>query len=354
MRPRSLLLLSLLALLPAAACDPFDTTFDDIEDARWYRSTTQQAPPTEVRQLKVMTYNIKFAGGRMDFFWDCHGTRVLMTRAETERHLAALAREIRRVNPDIVLLQEVDVKSKRSQYINQVQWLLDRLPSMNHGAYASQWKADFIPSDGLGRVDSGNAILSRWPFTSGRRVALPLIDAQDALRQYFYLRRNILDTRVAVPGLGQVAVLNVHTAAYAVDDTKQRHVELFKKELDRVAADKTLFVAGGDLNTLPPDATKLDGFADSVCQDEDFNVARDKQELQYLVPYYRDYRPAIDRAEYRQNEARHFSHSVSGEVFWNRRLDYLFTNGQRVGRGQTHQQTMQLSDHCPVSATFKP
>ncbi len=233
-----------------------------------------------------------------------------------------------------------------------MQALLDLIPSLNYGAYVSQWKADYVPSDGLGRVNSGSAVLSRWPITSGRRIALPLIGAQSAIKQYFYLRRAILDTRVQVPGMGKVAVLNVHTAAYAVDDTKKRHVELFKEELDRVHADKIFFVAGGDLNTLPPDASKMSGFSDSVCEDEDFNVERDKAELTFMLPYYKDYAPAITRAAYVEDEKAHFTHSVSQYVFWNRKLDYLFTNGKVKEEGQTHQKTMGLSDHCPVSAVF--
>lgn len=343
---------ALAALGAVTACDPFNTTFDDIEDARLYQAARIVTPPATAASLKVMTYNIKFGGGRIDFFWDCHGERVIMTRKEVDRNLAALAVEIKRVNPDIVLLQEVDVESKRSQYVDQVQALLDLLPGLNYGAYASQWKADYVPSDGLGRVDSGSAVLSRWPIVAGRRIALPLIGSQSGIKQYFYLRRAILDTRVQVPGMGKVAVLNVHTAAYAQDDTKKRHVELFKEELDRVAADKTFFVAGGDLNTLPPDATKMSGFPDSVCEDEEFNVERDKAELTFMLPYYKEYAPATTRAAYVQDEKAHFTHSVSQYVLWNRKLDYLFTNGKVKEAGQTHQQTMGLSDHCPVSAVF--
>jgi len=355
MTARPLLLFALAPTLLHGGCiDLFDTQFDDVEDAVFYRAGSVSPPPTSIDRLRVMTYNIKFGGGRIDFFHDCFGDRVLMTAREVRDNIAVVAAEIQRVAPDIVLLQEVDVRSKRSQYIDQVQLLLDALPGLNHAAYASQWKADFIPSDGLGRMDSGSAILSRWPFTSGRRLALPKISTQDALTQYFYLKRMILDTRLQIPGLGRVALLNLHAAAYANDGTRQRHVARFKQELDSLAADKTFFVAGGDLNTLPPDATKLGGFADAVCEDEDLQVVRDASERAILVDFYRDFAVAITRAAYKTSEPQHFTHSVSGKVFWNRKLDYLFTSGRALEPGQTHQQTMPLSDHCPVSGVFAP
>jgi endonuclease/exonuclease/phosphatase family metal-dependent hydrolase len=348
-----------LALLCGGCVDLFGTEFDDVEDAVFYRAASVTPPPASVDRLKVMTYNIKFGGGRIDFFYDCFGDRVLMTEREVRDNIAAVAAEIKRVDPDIVLLQEVDVQSKRSQYVDQVQLLLDALPGLNHGAYVSQWKADFIPSDGLGRMDSGSAILSRWPFTSGRRLALPKISTQDALTQYFYLKRAILDTRLQIPGLGQVALVNLHAAAYANDGTRQQHVARFKQELDSLAGTKTFFVAGGDLNTLPPDVTKLNGFADAVCEDEDLQVQRDASERAILVDFYRDFSVAITREAYGKAEQQHFTHSVSSKVFWNRKLDYLFSSGRALEPGQTHQgqpqqQTMPLSDHCPVSGVFAP
>jgi endonuclease/exonuclease/phosphatase family metal-dependent hydrolase len=47
--------------------------------------------------------------------------------------------------------------------------------------------------------------------------------------------------------------------------------------------------------------------------------------------------------------------------FWNRKLDYLFTNGRfRVDSAVTHQDTasgglatMPLSDHAPISVTLE-
>src|SRR5690606_18763949 len=110
--------------------------------------------------LKVMTYNIKFGSGRINFFFDCHGDRVLMTKAEVETNLQRIANVINAVNPNVLFLEEVNVNSKRSAFVDQVQWLLDHT-QLNHSAYASQWRADFVPSDGLSAMDSSNAILSR-------------------------------------------------------------------------------------------------------------------------------------------------------------------------------------------------
>ena len=172
-----------------------------------------------------MTWNVRFGAARIPWFGDSCGDRVIMTKSEVIAHLENIADYINSVQPDILLLQEVDVESKRSGYIDQVQWFLDNT-SFNYGAYASMWQAQFIPSDGLGRVDVGNAILSRWEITDAERIQLPLRTDQDGLTQYFYLRRNILKTRIDVPNRDFYAVCT-HTTAFATDDTKQKHIEMF-------------------------------------------------------------------------------------------------------------------------------
>ena len=182
------------------SCEPLVTSFDDTQDALYYESANIQAdnPVTAPAEINVMTWNIRFGAGQLPFFGDACGDRVIFTSAEIEANLQSIADKINASNPDIVLLQEVDRQSKRSAYIDQVQWLLDNT-NLNYGAYASVWKAQVIPSDGLGRMDMGNAILSKWQLSEAERIKLPLRGDQDDLTQYFYLRRNILKAKIAIP-----------------------------------------------------------------------------------------------------------------------------------------------------------
>jgi endonuclease/exonuclease/phosphatase family metal-dependent hydrolase len=343
-----------LSALFLLSCDPFRTTFDDPEDAVLYEATNLTAPPAGVDTLKVMTWNIKFAGGRIDFFYDCYGDRTLMTEEEVRHNLEGLAAKINQFDPDIVLLQEVDVESKRCAYVDNLQWLLDHT-GLNYGAYASQWKADFIPSDGIGRMNSGNAVMSRWEITEAKRIALPLISDQDALKQYFYLRRNILKTLVSVHG-HPLYVLCVHTAAFSHDGTKKKHIDQFKQECDVIEAAGGLFIAGGDLNEIPPGAKKVSDFPDSKCTDEDYQADDYSGETAWLNDLYDTYEEAVPRLVYQADENPYFTHTTDKHGFWNRRLDYLFTNGSFVaGSGTVHQDdstgmaTMPLSDHAPVT-----
>jgi len=342
------------------ACDPFHTGFDDLEGAVSYQASGAKAEPDPDAPLRVMNYNIKFGGGRIDFFFDCFGDRVLMSKDEVIANLEALAEKIEQYDPDVLVLQEVDVNSKRSAYVDQLQWLLDHT-ELYYGLYASHWKADFIPSDGLGAMDSGNAILSKYPLSDGQRIALDLRAEQSSLDRYFYLKRNVLRARLEVPGKVPTYVVALHADAYSKDGTKKQHIDRFKQELDILAEAGNTVIGAGDLNTLPPGTEKQVGFPDSVCEDEEFIADDYREEADWLVELYEDYTPDVPLEVYQADNASYFSHSVDGRGFWNRKLDYIFTNASVVeGSGLVHQdeahggmETMPLSDHAPVSVELE-
>jgi len=346
----------------AFSCDPLVTTFEDVENAVMYKAGNVQPVSVPEGKIKVMTWNIRFGIGRLPFFGDSCGERSVFTEDEVLNTLELIVSKIDEVNPDILLLQEVDRESKRTAYIDQVQWILDHT-NLNYAAYASMWQSQIIPSDGIGRVDVGNVVMSKWGFNSAERIKLPLRTDQSAITQLFYLRRNILKTIIGIPGSTNYYVINTHTTAFATDDTKQKHIEKFEETLDEVMSSGNSFVAGGDLNSLSPWASQRDFCNKDKCSgdtcDEDYKNNTVYQGSYFL--YLDDegnllnslsskYHAAIDSTELMLNELQHFTYSTSGETFWDRKLDYLFSNLQVEDQtGITHQDVMQLSDHAPVS-----
>jgi endonuclease/exonuclease/phosphatase family metal-dependent hydrolase len=355
MKKRSILFVVLGLLL--FSCDPFDTQFEDLENAVYYEADSKIEADAPA-DLKVMTWNVKFGGARIDFWFDCYGERVIMTENEVINNMDALAEYIRGVNPDIILLQEVDVNSKRSAYVDQLQYILDNT-NLNYGVYASQWKASYIPSSGLGKMDSGNAILSKWELSDAERIALPLISEDDALTQYFYLKRNILKAKVNLGNNYELWALNIHASAYSNDGTKKLQLDQFKDEMDLINSAGETFVAGGDFNSLPPNTIKVVGFDDSICEDEEFQGDDYSEEVNWLDEFYTDYPVAVTLDEYgitEEEQTAYYSHTVQGpdnDGFWSRKLDYLFTNSIWVGdSSSTDQETMHLSDHAPVTSNL--
>ena len=358
-----------MAVVVLFSCRSLVTTYEDVESAIYYEDASQESAVFN-DSLKVMTWNIRFGAGRIPFFGDSCGDRVLMTGPETLGYMNSIIVYINSIQPDVLLLQEVDISSKRSAYINQLQYILDNT-HLNYGAYASMWNSEIIASDGLGKVDAGNAVLSRWKITDAERIKLPLRTDQDALTQYFYLRRNILKAKIDIPELGDTSLyaVNIHATAFATDDTKERHIDKYKEVLEDLDLQDFIFVTGGDLNSVPPGADPTDFCMDDICSDESFHTDADggpHREGSYfnnffgepdlVQPFYDSYFEAINLESVEASE--HFTHSpwntISGTTeYWDRKLDYLFTNYQDWSTtGETHNNIKNISDHAPVSATL--
>jgi len=85
--------------------------------------------------IRAMTYNIHSGFGRHGY--DLH----------------TIFQAIEHEQPDLVGLQEVDFALRRSRYVNQAQWLADRL-GMNAIIGGTRLRGRY-----------GNALLTRWPTT---------------------------------------------------------------------------------------------------------------------------------------------------------------------------------------------
>ncbi len=356
------LLLFPAVMLVDPSCERPASGFDDVEDAIYYSKSEITNPLQPDSTIRVMTWNIRFAIGRGPWFGDACGYKVTYPEEEIIRNLTAIAERINSVKPDILLLQEVDINSTRSAYVDELRWLLDHT-YFNYAVYGSQWKAQFIPSDGLGRMDEANAILSRWPLDQAKRIQLDLRADQDGLVRYYYERCCMVEAQINIPGFENFYALNTHASAFATDDTKHQHIMAFKKELDRLTSEDSYFVAGGDLNTLPPGSDSTDYCDEDICSGESFHQPGDDPqhkdgsnytpESLWLTALYSDYKSAVGLQEYQQNQVAFFTHTTRPEHAWDRTLDYLFTNNRwQSGSAVVHQDFFNDSDHAPVSADF--
>jgi len=344
------------------SCDPFDNIIenDSNQDAAIYYSASNIKVASDIIDtLNIVTWNIKFGGGRIDFFFDCYGDRVLMTEEEVMENMKAVVAKINNMNADIIFLQEIDIDAKRSAYIDQLQYILDNT-DFNYGFYGSQWRSDYVPSDGIGRMNSGNAIISKHELSNAERIPLSLIDEQAGIVQYFYLRRNLLKADVKI-GNKTIVAFGTHTSAYSTDGTKLKQLNEIKAEIDLVENAGKSFVLGGDFNTIPPNSVVYEDFDDDKCAEgSDFESQSFKDELAAMEIFFDNYEAAITQAEYDLDNSLYFSFTSDKDGFWNRKLDYIFTNGDFVPNlGLVHQDvnsggmaTMPLSDHAPVSAKY--
>ena len=132
MKRKNYFIASLVSFL-VISCEPLVTTFNDTEDAILYQANLINEYPAK-KSVRVMTWNIRFGIARLDFFGDACGDKAIFSKGEVMVGLEGIAKKINETDVDIVLMQEVDIQSKRTSYLDQVQWLLNNT-GMNYGTY---------------------------------------------------------------------------------------------------------------------------------------------------------------------------------------------------------------------------
>jgi endonuclease/exonuclease/phosphatase family metal-dependent hydrolase len=363
--------------------DPMNFTREEIP--RFKAKVEHPAPPANPTALKVMAWNVKYGACRVDFWFDFWGDRVQLSRTEVTDCLSKIALLIKEYDPDILLTSEIEAGSKRSAYVDMIQYLLDNT-NLRYAAYASTWDARYVPSEGLGRINLGNAIHSRYPIVKAERIRQADRTDQDPLTATFYIKRAIARAEVDL-GNRTIAVYAVHTEAYDQDGTKQKQI---KQIYDLVKAETLPFLVGGDFNELPPvcdekaaagsaqsceGKLRLTEFLDERKSSVGTAFAQPPYTPSVMKPFYDDFNPWIPLARYGVGDAaqrQYFTHTVLGPDSkndegvpgsWNRTLDYLFvrsTDGWRdtdviqgPGRLGVTQDAIRLSDHAPVAGTWE-
>jgi endonuclease/exonuclease/phosphatase family metal-dependent hydrolase len=350
--------LLILLLILSRSCEMPATSFKEVEDAVSVEKSIKSSAPAPDSSIIVMSWNIRYGMGRGPWFGDACGYQVIYSRDTIIRNIQLIVSRINEVQPDILILQEAELNSSRSAYVDEVSWILNNT-YFNYAAYGYQWKAQFVPSDGLGRINEANVIFSRWPLKDSKRIQLELRNDLGALERYFYERFCMVESVAEIPGFKDLSVINIHAVAFATDDTKYKHLVKFKDEIDLINQNGGYFVAGGDLNTIPPGSIKTDYCIEDMCSGESFHQPGDNPqhkegsnyapETEWLVPIYDQYSNIIPLSVYSADEEKYFTHTTRPGHFWDRTLDYIFTNSRwRDGASFVRQDFLTESDHAPV------
>ena len=204
--------------------------------------------------LNLMTWNIGYCGlGKdMDFFYD-GGKQVRTSKKHTINNLKAIRNFlIHNDTMDAFFLQEVDVSSKRTYHIHEVDTLRKYLPQYKV-FLALNYKVFYVPVPVLhpmGGVKSGVVLISRNE---------PLrVDRMDYPGQYnwptrlFMLDRCFLVARYPLKDGTQWLLIDTHNSAFDNGELKKEEMAFLKDFIMREQQKGNKVVVGGDWNQNPP------------------------------------------------------------------------------------------------------
>ena len=198
--------------------------------------------------IHVLTFNTGYAGldKSQDFFMD-GGSGVSPTggRAKVEENLAGILAAIQEANAQIVLLQEVDQSSARTNRIDETAYYQQNT-GLN-AAYAVNYQCGFVPFPlpPIGAVKSGVLTLSAYQPAQAQRQSLPV---KWPIR-VANLKRCLLVERIPVADSGRELVLiNLHLEAYDDGEGKVAQTRQLLDFIHQEYEKGNYVIAGGDFN----------------------------------------------------------------------------------------------------------
>jgi endonuclease/exonuclease/phosphatase family metal-dependent hydrolase len=257
---------------------------------------------------------------------------------------------IKTENPDIILLQEVDDGSVRTDYEDQLQKLLNLLPS-DYRAHTSAfyWKVWFVPHPRvMGKAGMKLSIISKYQIKSAVRHQLAQIEEDvwySWLKQQFNFKRAIQEAVLPIEGGQNLYVMNTHLDAFAQGtNTMEKQVLYTQKLLETKSNEGQTWLLGGDFNLLPPG--KSYELADA-------EVKKYYKPLSEIAPLFNLYQAVPSQVEADSSERKKwFTHFPNNPQIKapDRTIDYIFLskNIKLLNHYVLHQGTLTISDHLPV------
>lgn len=285
--------------------------------------------------IKVLTFNIGFLYGR-----GSEGTGYdFRDRDFYLKTLDQLALQIKDWDADVICLQEVDFDASRSHGINQSQYLAKKTGYPYVGEAVS-WKSHYIPfpywpfKNHFGSIESGGAILSRFPLSDHEVTLLAKPQSQPWWYNLFYLHRYFQKITMTV-GDKKFKLINLHLEAFDKIDRKFQ-VELLLAKIKSEGID----IVAGDFNTLPASAINKSKFYNEDNYDND---------ISYQLMLESGLKEVIPDEIYAKEENLYFTFPA-----WkpDRRLDYIwYKSALKMMKAEVLPSA--ISDHLPLRASFQ-
>lgn len=212
--------------------------------------------------LSFAIWNLGYAGlgQESDFFyeqssWFAGSRMVRPPRDISTKNWQGIQNQIKNTQTDFWLLQEVDVASKRSYFVNQMDTIADLLPH-HYASFAANYEVARVPVPVLepwrayGKVKSGLGTFTAYQPAEAQRLQLP--GNYSWPTRIFMLDRCAAIHRFPHANGKEVVVINIHNSAYDDGSLKAQQMdflqELFLEEYEK----GNYVIAGGDWNQCPP------------------------------------------------------------------------------------------------------
>ncbi len=210
---------------------------------------TKVALKTEA-PLTLVTWNVGYGalGDNADFFMDGGKSVYSADKERLAQNLSGIRDTLLSLNPDLLILQEVDINSARSYGTDERTILREAIPGGSE-AFALNYKTIFVPYPipPIGHVESGLYTLTRPEIREAARISLPCPFSWPVSTAN--LKRCLLVTRYPVEGSDhELVLINLHLEAFDSGEGKEAQTRMLQQILQTEFDKGNYVIAGGDFN----------------------------------------------------------------------------------------------------------
>ncbi len=230
-------------------------TLDDYKPEEKIELFTGESPNPlpDSSVLNLLIWNIGYAGldASMDFFYD-GGEQMRPSQEGVGQNLEGIRKTLLPYHDyDFILLQEVDIASKRSYHTNQVEAIAE-----DFTAYQTftgiNYKVFFVPipiATPMGKVESGLFSLCKHTPATVDRYNFPGNYAWPM--RLFMLDRCFLVQRHRLNNGHELLIINTHNSAYDDGSLRKQQMSYLKDFLLNEYRLGNYIIVGGDWNQTP-------------------------------------------------------------------------------------------------------
>lgn len=205
--------------------------------------------------ISMTTFNIGYCGTDkdIDFFMDGGTQSRSISKERTVENLNGIIKEMKTLDSDIYMLQEVDKKATRSYKVNQYEELKSKFRDYGF-MFSINYKVLWVPiplSNPHGNVLAGLSTMSKYNIKSTTRYDLP--GKESYFRQLGDLDRCMSVHRIPVKNNKELVMINAHLSAYDKGgNIRREQLGFVKSFLESEYKKGNYVIIGGDWNQQIP------------------------------------------------------------------------------------------------------
>lgn len=350
----SLILLAVLfvGVLTVFEYKPEDIEVIDIKDNQIELVQLDQS-------MTFMSFNIGYAGlgAAEDFVMDGGTKGRPDSKDVVEAYLTGIQSALSIYQSDFYLLQEVDIQSRRSYRINELESIQNHLGASYGSQFAYNFKALFVPfplslTDYIGYVESGITTYTTYHTESSTRFQFP--GAFSWPLRVANLKRAMMVSYLDIENsTKKLVVVNLHMSAYDGDGSlRTQEMEFLKTFMEAEYALGNYVIIGGDFNQTFPEAVGIydvqEGFYVAYPMDENFLPEGYSFEVDITKPSNR-----LLNQPYDENDDATQYYIIDGFIVSDNILVEKYDENQSTPGAMTIDLNFEHSDHQPVVLKIK-